>query len=101
MRVRGQGLELVGVGGIAVDMALAQAHDSDLKRGMKRHLAPLPDDELGRPSPDIDDHARAGAGLAALAHRPVEGQPGLLVARKDAGSQTEAPAHLLAEAPAV
>src|SRR4029077_4491176 len=55
-RVEGQLLELLGGGGIGVDVALAHAHHARLQRDVKAGRVIVAHDELRGASADVDDH---------------------------------------------
>ena len=75
---------------VRVQVALALANDAELGRDVEVDGAPAADDQLGRAAADIEHAGRAAVVPVAVAGRPEETEPRLVVALDYAGLDGEA-----------
>ena len=79
------------VGGSERQVPLVQPHRADVHRVRRRGRRGQgrAEDQLGRAAADVDDQHRRRGRVPQVAHRAVEGERGLLVARQDLGLDAE------------
>ncbi len=86
--VGARGRDLVGRGGVGVEVPLGHPHRADVE-GQPCPRRGVAEDELGRPAAQVDDQVRAGVARRHARRRAPEGQLGLLLAGHDLRVDTD------------